>query len=348
MAVSVYDIRDMITATLFKDKKKGRIANIDPNLLRNHVAMRRLLKENKTIEQGGKAIRFDVNVAGDDDAADYVLAYQVEQVGVADFIAEGTDQCRMLRTKFGFDETEEIFNKGEYAIVKHIRNREQNAKIAGVKKAEQTFWGETAYALRGKKPNGILNLLPYCATTGFVGTYATSYTDVHGIDPTVNTGWKSYGGPYNAVTQDGLIADMKLGWARIHFEAPLDTMLLQDYKEGNQIGIYAGLDVTQDFDSQLRLQNDSLGKDVAWEDGAAMFKNTPITNAAALDNNARKPVIGINWGLLDHHVQEGWWWKPYVQRSASQPLVVNTFLYTCHQLITTNRRELGFNFALAA
>lgn len=347
MAVSVYDIRDMATATLFSEKG-GKIANIDPNLLRNHVAMRRLLKENKTIEQGGKAIRFDVNTAGDDDAADYVLAYQVEQVEVGDYIAQGKDECRMLRTKFAFDETEEIFNQGKYAIVKHIKNREQNAKIAAVKRAEQTFWGETAYASRGRKPNGILNLLPYCATTGFVGTYASGYSSVHDLDPVTNTGWKSYGGTYVNVSQTDLIPSLKLAWAKTMFEAPLDTMLIPDYADGNRMGLYTTLSVSQAFDAQLVARNDSLGDDVAWEDGRAKFKMTPITNVAALDSNARAPFIGINWGLLDHYVQEGWWWKPYVRQAPNQPLVVNSFLYWCHQIVTTNRRELGFNFALAA
>ncbi len=347
MAISVYDIRDMVTATLFSEKG-GKIANIDPNLLRNHVAMRRLLKEHKTIEQGGKAIRFDVNVAGDDDAADYVLAYQVEQVEVGDFISQGKDECRMLRTKFAFDETEEIFNKGKFAIVKHIKNREQNAKIAAVKRAEQTFWGETAYATRGRKPNGILNLLSYGTGAGsFQGTYSSGYSTVHDIDPTTNTGWKSFAGAYTNVTQTDLIASLKLAWAKTNFEAPLDTMDIPDYKDGNQMGLYTTLTVQQAFDNQLILRNDSLGDDVAWEDGRAKFKMTPITNVAALDSNARNPFIGINWGLLDHYVQEGWWWKPYVRPAPNQPLVVNSFLYWCHQIITTNRRELGFNFSTA-
>lgn len=347
MPVTVFQIQDMLTATLFDDST-GKISNIDPNLLRNHVAVRRLLDPAKVMEEGGKEVRFDLNFRGEDGAAEYVSVYKVEEVGASDYIIQGSEQCRMVRSKYTFDETEEIFNRGKYAIVLHVKNRRQNARIALVKKVETQFWGETAFANRGIQANGILNLLPYCATEGFVGTYASGYSNVHGVDPTTYTGWKSYGGPYLNITQTDLIIKMRTAWSKIHFEAPLDAMLIPDYKMGDRMGLYMNLVTVQNFENQLRLQNDSLGDDVAWESGRAKFKMTPLTDVAALDSNTRNPVIGINWGLLRHWVQSGWWFKPKIQQAANQPLVVNTFEYICHQIGTENRRELGFNFALAA
>jgi hypothetical protein len=346
MPVTVHQIADMLTATLYDDSS-NKISNIDPNLLRNHVAVRRLLDPAKVTLNGGKAVRFDLNVRGDDGSAEYVGAYKVEQCNASDFIVQGSEECRFAREKYTFDEQEEVFNKGKFAIVQHIKNRRQNAKIALIKKIETQFWGETAYANRGIQANGILNLLPYCATEGFVGTYATSYTTVHGVSPDTYTGWKSYGGPYAAITQEDLIIKMRTAWSKIHFEPPLDTMLIPDYKMGDRMGLYMNLSTVQQFENQLRLQNDSLGDDVAWESGRAKFKGTPLTEVAALESNTRNPVLGINWGLLNHWVQSGWWFKPKVMQAANQPLVVLALEYICHQIGTENRRELGFNFATA-
>lgn len=345
--VTVFQIIDMLTATLFDDST-GKISNIDPNLLRNHVAMRRLLDPAKVTEEGGKAVRFDLNVRGEDGAAEWVGVFKTEQATASDYIVQGTEELRFCRDIYTFDKTEEVFNRGKYAIVKHVQNRRQNAQISLIKKGETTFWGETAFAQRGLQANGILNLLPYCATEGFVGTYASGYSNVHGVDPLVYTGWKSYGGPYLNITQSDLIYKMRTAWSRIHFESPLDTMLIPDYKQGDRMGLYMNLLTVQQFENQLRLQNDSLGDDVAWESGRAKFKMTPLTDVAALDSNTRNPIIGINWGLLRNWVQQGWWFRPEVMAAANQPLVVLALEYICMNIGTENRRELGFNFALAA
>jgi hypothetical protein len=348
MPFTVFQIADMITATLF-DEKDHRLSDLTPDLLRNYVAARRLFTaSNKTmIEQGGKAVRFDVNVARGN-VAEWVPPFKVEQTAIGDSIQQGKDEMRFIRTYFSFDQMEEVFNSGKFQIVDYIKNRHQNALIDMTQKCETQFWGETAYADRTLKMNGILNLLPYVATEGFNGTYASGYSSVHDLDPTVYAGWKSYGAPYVAITQDDVVIKMRRGWSRTRFEAPLDAMLIPNYKEADQYGLYMNLDTVQQFENQLRLQNDSLGDDVAYESGRAMFKNTPLTDVAALDSNARNPIFGINWGLLDVYKLKGWWDYPIVQPGANQPTVVNTFIYRALQLITEDRRQLGFNFALAA
>lgn len=348
MPLTLNQIADIVTATLFEEQD-GKITDISPDLLQNYVATRRLLMPNSQTETGGKAIRFDVNVTHGE-GADWVGPYTVEQVAIGDSIKQGTDEIRWVRTKFGMDQMEEAWNNGKYAIINVIKNREQNARIKLVEKIETQFWGETAFADRDLKMNGILNLLPYCATTGFVGTYATGYSGVgvHNLSPDTYTGWKSYGGPYAGITQDDLIIKMRTAFTLTNFEAPLDTMLIPDQKRGQKYGLYMNLETRQGFENQLRLQNDSLGDDVAYEDGRGKFKSIPFTYAAALDSNTRNPVLGINWGLLNIHKMKGWWWYPIVTQGANQPTVVNTFIYCALQMITPDRRQLGFNFALAA
>lgn len=346
MPLTLNAIADIVTATLF-DERKGKISDISPDRLVNYVFGRRMLAPNAQTEQGGKAIRFDVNVAYGA-SAQWVVPYQVMQVGVSDSIQQGKDEMRYVSHSFGMDQLEECWNQGEYAIINVIKNREQNCRIRLAEKIETQAWGETAYANRNLQMNGLLNILPYCATTGFVGTYASSYSTVHDIDPTTYTGWKSYGGVYAKPTQDDLIAKLKTAWTQTHFEAPLDTMLIPDYSMGDKFGLYMNQVTRDGLDSQLRLQNDSLGDDVAWEHERGKFKGIPFTYVAALDSNTRNVIFGLNWGYLAVYKQKGWWYYPVVQQGSQQPLVVNTFLFSGLQLITMDRRQCGFNFALAA
>lgn len=346
MPLTLNAIQDIVTATLL-DEKGGKISDITPSRLVNYVACRRLLMPDTQTEQGGKAIRFDLNVAYGNEAQ-WVGPYQTMTVPVGDSIKQGKDEMRYIAAFFGMDQMEETWNQGKYAIIDVIKNREQNCRIRLVEKIENQFWGETAYANRDMQMNGVLNLLPYCATTGFVGTYASGYAGVHDVDPTVYSGWKSYGGVYVDISQLDLIAKMKTAWTQTHFEAPLDTMLIPDYQQGDKFGLYMNQTTRDQFDSQLRLQNDSLGDDVAWEHERGKFKGIPFTYTAALDSNTRNVIFGMNWGYLTVYKMKGWWYHPIVQQGAMQPTVVNTFIYSALQLITPDRRQLGFNFALAA
>ncbi len=346
MPLTLNAIADIVTATLFDEKDK-RLSDISPDRLVNYVFCRRLLAPNAQTEQGGKAIRFDLNVAYGAEAQ-WVAPYQVMQVAVSDSIKQGQDEMRYISHSFGMDQMEECWNQGKYAIIEVIKNREQNCRIKVAEKIEKQAWGETAFANRDLQMNGLLNLLPYCATTGFVGTVASGYTTCENVDPTVYTGWKSYGGVYADVSKTDLLAKLKTGWTQTHFEAPLDTMLIPDYKMGDKFGLYMNQATRDKFDNQLLLNNDSLGDDVVWEHERAKFKGIPLTYVAALDANLRNVVFGINWGYLWLFKQKGWWYYPIIQQGSQQPTVVNTFLYSGLQLVTPDRRQLGFNFALAA
>lgn len=345
MAVTYNQLNDLVTATLFRDEKK-KATNIDPLLLRRYPAARRLLMKNQVVEHGGKKIRFNVNKEGGN-AVEAFGAFHIAEYDVGDHLGQGEMEMKGIRGHFAFDILEEEFNSGEWEILNHIRNREQNCKIELTKDIESRFWSfaDTSSPL---EPQGILYYLPYCATEGFTGTVSGSHTTVANINPTTDTGWKSYGAPYAAVTQGDLIQKARTAYEKVGFEAPLDAMLIKDYNTGNQFGIYAPYSVTQAMEDELRLQNDSLGNDVAAMDGRAVFRNIPITTVPSLDSNTREPFIGVNWGVIKNYVKRNWWMKLMRVNSANQPLVVGVNIFCVYQLIAFSRRELGWNIALAA
>lgn len=339
------EVNDLVTATLFNDQKK-RASNIDPTLLRNYPAARRLVKKSQVKEQGGKEIRFNVNVTGSN-AAQSFGAFHTTTRTVSDHLKQGSMQLKNDKTDFSFDILEEEFNQGAYEIIDHIENREQQAMISLTKKIESDFWSFAA-STDNLTPQGILYWLPYCSSAGFVGTAPSGYSTVAGIDYSVYTGWKSYGDQYVAVSEDDACLKMRTAFSKVDFEPPLDTMIVGDYNLGNQYGVYMNLSTIQQFENRAKDQNENLGPDVDSMNGRVMFRRTPLTQVAALDSNTRDPIIGINWGQLRNYVMSGWWMKRMKNPPAShQPLVVSVDVYCIHQTVMLDRRTGGFNISKA-
>lgn len=348
---SYYDVQDLMTAVLFNDKKK-RVSNISPTLLRNYPFARRVVKKSMVKEQGGKDIRFDVNVAGNTSARGFGAFHTVVR-GVGDSLQQGTMRLRNIRADFSFDVLEEVFNQGEYQIINHIDNREQNAMIALTQLIETGGWGFVAApGTEDEVPQGFLYWLPYTSTDGFTGTYPTAvpaYTTVGGLNPSTYSGWKSYGATWAAVTEGDLILKLRNAFSKTNFEPPLDTMIVGDYNTGNQYGIYLGLDTLLAMEDLARTQNDNVGLDLDPMSGRAMFRRTPLTEVSTLTATTRATILGVNWGDFHNNVLTGWWMKRMrVAQNASQPLTVSIDLYCVYQLTCFNRRTAGFNVSKAS
>ena len=129
-----YEINDLVTTILFNDQKK-RATNIDASLLQNYPFARRIVSKNVVKQQGGKDVRFDVNVTPNTSATTFEAFHTVSRT-VGDHIKQGTMQLRNIRADFSFDALEEVFNQGELSIMNHIDNREQQAMISLTKLIE--------------------------------------------------------------------------------------------------------------------------------------------------------------------------------------------------------------------
>jgi len=257
-------------------------------------------------------------------------------------------QMRNTRADFSFDILEPEFNMGENEIVDLVANRKQNAKIALTAMIEQDTWGNAAFG-DDQTPQGLLYWFPYCASAGFVGTYPTSYTTIAGLSPDTYTGWKSYGDVYAAVTDADLFQKLRLAFSLTSFQSPITPMAVSDFNTGNQWALYANLRTILSFEDMAKLQNEDIGNDLDYFYGRALFRKIPLEEVPFLEDNARDPIFGVNWGLCENHVLRNWWMREEkVAQDPSQPLTVSYDMYCVNQLVFLDRRQGGFNISKAA
>lgn len=345
MAITQSQLADIVTGYLYDDTI-DKATNIDPSLLTGYPAMRRLLRKKQIKEQPSKGIRWTYTSTSTNNTAGFGYYQEVTYDNV-DTLVQGNALMRMWHNNYSFDVQEEEFAHSKNRIVDHIKAREQTCMIDMTTFGEASFWTNPA-STDALRPHGLLYHFPYCASAGFVGTYPSGYTDYQGLDPATYTGLKSYGDVYVDVTQDDLILKMRTAAVLTEFEAPLDSMLVADMKMGSSdIAYYMNYVTLQKFENQLRVQNDNLGPDVAWADGKAMFKGSPLTRVPYLTSNSRNPVFGVNWAHMKHYVQDGWWMKRIPGKAPAQPLVMTVDMFCSDEFVCTDRRQGGFNIATA-
>lgn len=343
---SYYSIADLVQATLFNDPK-GMISNIDPLLLRSYPAANRLVKKAVAKEQSGLDYRWPVNLRGSNQATTFG-PYHRPIRSVGDHMGKASMQLKNLRTDFSCDELEDQMNSGAHEIVDVLKLREQNAMIDLTDLIESKFW-TFADTDDDDSPQGILYWLPYCASRGFVGTVSGSHTTVATINPSTYTGWKSYGAPYVAVTEDDLIFEITNAMDQTNFMASLTDMKVPEFSQSQQFGIYMNLETRQQIVKKARDNNDNLGPDVDAMTSTVTIRGITPEAVPYLDSNTRDPVIGINWAQVQNRVRKGWWMKrKMIKDDPVQPLTVSVDIYCVYQLIMHNRRMGGFNIAKAA
>lgn len=350
MAATYYDIADIVTSVLFNEKRK-KVTNIDAARLRSYPAANKLVRKSVVREQGGREIRWQLNVQGDSPAQTFGPFGTVVRTA-GDALKAATMKMGCFRKDFSFDILEEEFNQGEFSIINHVDNRKQNAMIALTGSIESAFWSHAAFG-DNLTPQGVELWFPYCAasvagTANFVGTYPTNYTDVAGVNPNTYTGWKSYGDQYVAVTYDDLVFRTRLALSEVNFMSPINPMTIDDLNTGNDYNLYAGLDTVMALEDIARLQNEDLGNDLDMMNGRVMIRRNPIVEVPSLRTNARKPLFGINWGLTKNHVLTNWWMKTIkAGMDPRQPTTVSIDIFCFYNTICYDRRQGGFNIATA-
>ncbi len=350
--MNYYELADIVTGTLFNERKK-KIVNIDPTLLRDYPAANRLVRKNLVREQGGLDHRWRVNVVGNTGATHFG-AWHTAVRTQGDHLKTASMQLRGTKNSFSFDALEPEFNGGEYEVVDVIKNREHQAKIGLTAQIETDSWSYVNQADE-ETPQGMLYWLPYCSGTGgFVGTGSgDNTTSVAGLNPATYTGWKSWGAAYVAVTYDDLILKMRNAYIDTNFKAPINPMLVMD-GIGHSWAIYVNKDTILEFEDKARDQNENLGPDVASMMGRAMFGRIPLEEVPTLGTtlqsfSTRSPVFGVNWGAIENRVRKNWWMKEdKVSQDPDQPLTVSYDIYCFNQMVMLDRRRGGFNIAKAA
>lgn len=226
------------------------------------------------------------------------------------------DWCHIEQT-WGWFKQEMMMNGGAARINNIIKPRRQTAKDEFVQEIEEKFWA-LPDANDPDVPKGIFYALPFSATAGFNGTYATGFTDKYGESVTKIPRLKCYTNAYKDLTKADGIYKIRQAFQRTNWRPPLDaTQMRSDL--GTKYRIFTDFDSELKFGNLAEGQNDKLGSDVASMDGQVVIKRVPIIGVSYLseENNPDwgthpNPIMGVDMDTFqlyalkgDHMVEEG-------------------------------------------
>jgi len=142
---------------------------------------------------------------------------------------------------------------------------------------------------------------------GFDGGSEQSPGDlVGGINPANFPRWRSYnaggataedGEIYLGVINDAAVRTMRELHKRLDFKAP--TLVSQSVEEPYRTqSIYCGIDTSLSIEDYLDTKNDGMRRetDLAWVEGASVFKRRPLIHTEVLDDDSTNPIYFIDHG----------------------------------------------------
>jgi len=304
--IQATDVADLVTTSL---NDLGRLRWTDiASTYQNTIAMKRLIRKQKTVFDSGPEASFNL-MTDVGDSARWVGLGEPDVVDIKSVMTTGKVGWRHITWNYAFDFREPLMNSGAAKIVDLIKTRRYSELGSAIIKFEQAFW--RVPALTDVKT---MFGLPYyvvksnTATTtldGFNGTVPSGYTVVANISPTTYNRWRNYATQYTAVSKDDLIRKAR----RLRFYT--DFMPLVDntpeYDLGSDYGQYTNYSVVGALEEILESQNENLGTDVASMDGKTMLGRSPVTPVKELDLDTTNPLYFINWSKLGVMGLRGAW-----------------------------------------
>ncbi len=168
-------------------------------------------------------------------------------------------------------------------------------------------------------------------------TSPSGYTTI-GLNPTTYPRWKNWTYQYTSVTKDDLIRHWRKAATFTNFKPPVQG--IPTFNTGNKYGYYTNYAVVGPLEEALEAQNESLGPDIASQDGKVIFRHMPVTWVPFLESDTTNSVYGINWGDFKTYILQGWWLKETnVPVYPGQHTVSAHFLDCTYQWVAKNRRQ---------
>lgn len=300
---------------------------------------KRMLKKSKMMVQGGTtAANWKVDFKSSE-AFRWIATTDQDRTNVEDGLVEATVPWRKATVNYAFYDEELDFNKGEWALLDLVKNRDNRAQAAWVEGIERAFWNFTA-ASDSLTMLGIPYFCTKNATVGFSGGIPSGYSSVAGISPTTYSRWNNYSGNYMNVTLDDLIRKARKMAELTGFEPPIEK--IPELDDGMDLAYGTTLSVRQTFEEVAESRNDNLGPDVAKYDGQVMFRRSPLEWVPVLDTDTTNPFYQLDYGAIKILVKSGWWKKKTVVNPVpGQRNVTAVHDDSYLQLACWNRRRLG-------
>lgn len=346
MPIQAENLGDLVKTTL-NELGEMKFTEIATDL-REHIAMRQLMKQNRVTFEAGPQIQWDI-MTDHNDSAEFVGLYNSDNVNVKDVMIQGQIPWRHVTANWAIDEREVAMNRSPRKIVDLIKTRRIACLISMAEKFERAFWRVPAVD-NSVDPYGVPYYVVKTNTAatlanenGFNGLVPSGYTTVANVNPTTYPRWANYGTQYTNVTKDDLIRKWRRAATMVNFKPPVDG--IPTFNTGDKYGYYTNYAVEERIIEILESQNENLGMSVAPYEGMAVFKRVPIQSVPFLDNDTTNPVYGINWGEFKTAVLSGFWMKEVtITHQPGQHNVAATHVDCSFNWLTRNRRR---HFVLA-
>lgn len=327
------NVVDFVNDTL-KDLGKPKFTDISSNIQR-HVAMKNLLRQNRVVLESGQGIQFNVLVTQSNAARNVALA-ESDNVNLVDGMVQASTVWRNSQTSYMLIGQLMAMNREPARIVDYVKQQRIMALISFAELMESNFWAAPS-STDSKTPLGLPYWVTKNATKGFNGGLLTGYTTVAGLTNATYPNWANWTFPFTNVTRDDFIRGAREAATKTDFLPPVDGIPTPN--TGDEYGFYTNYAVIQPLEEAVEAQNESLGVDVASQDGKTLFRRVPVTWVPWLERDTTNPFYGINWGWLKTYILRGWWMKetsiPY---TPGQHTVASHFLDCTYEFVSKNRR----------
>jgi len=305
MSLAFSQIADAVLLTQNKLIKRGAFVDMQTDIM-DHVAVREMWKDKKTVFDGGENWEFEVQM-DHNHSARAVGLYETDGSSLHDTMVKGEVPPRHVNAHYIYDLREKAFQRGGTAIVNYIKTKYVAMMVSFYEYLEETLWSKPTNSTDVKTPYGLTYWVVKNATEGFNGGNPSGFTSGRGgISSSTYSRYKNYTGTYAGaagISKTDLIRKMRRAHRKTKFRSPVSHSV-PDLKMGN--GIYVGDTVIGYIEEVLESQNMNLGNDVASKDGKATFKSTPLTYAPYLDNDTQNPIYMLDWRKLSIGVMAGW------------------------------------------
>ncbi len=338
------DIADLVTTTL---NELGELKFTDlMSDYQNTIALKRLMKKNKTTFEAGPAVQWNL-ITDTNNSARAVGLGESDVVDIKNVMTTAQVPWRHVTWNWAIERREIAMNRTPRKIVDLTKTRRIAAFGAAIIRFESFFW-QVPVVTDTISPYGIPYYVVKSATAatptnanGFNGLVPSGYTTVAGLSSTTYPRWSNYADAYTNVSQDDLITKMRRMAVYTDF-TPLVDEEGSGYNTGDDYGYYTNYAVVGTMEQILMSQNDDLGTDVAPMDGKVMFRRVPVTFVKFLDGDTTNPVYSLNWGELKTMGLRGEWMnETTIAKYPGQHTLSATFTDCTYNLLCRNRRRMG-------
>lgn len=343
MPVQATGIADVLVTSL---NQLGRLKFTDlATDYQNTIALKRIIKKNKTEIVGGPEVQFNVMFDKGSSARSVGLGYTA-QPDIPNVMTVGKMPWRHTTWNWAMERRLVAMNSGDAKIVDIAQTQRIASMADAILYFERTLWRCPTLSEFELDPVGIPYFVVKSNTAftttnqGMNGTVPSGYTLVANINPSSTPGqrWRNYAEQYVTVSKDDLIRKMRRAQHYTDFMPIVDD--IPTYNTGNDYGIYTNYVVVQTLTEILEAQNENLGSDVASMEGRVTFMRTPVVPVKQLDLDTTNPVYMLNWGEIGAQGLKGEWMKEqFFKENPNQPTMMFTNVDCSWNMYCRNRRR---------